>query len=109
MALVILEQIMARKYEAKENYYELKRLYNEIKDTSRRSKSLDNERFEDVSDSLANSDKEGKVELSSYMDFYLGMRSNRQIKDIVPPAGLKATNSNYCDSKFVKSLDLKEK
>ena len=43
------------------------------------------------------------------MDFYLGMRSNRQIKDIVPPAGLKATNSNYCDSKFVKSLDLKEK
>ena len=62
---------MARKYEAKENYYELKRLYNEIKDTSRRSKSLDNERFEDVSDSLANSDKEGKVELSSYMNFYL--------------------------------------
>ena len=39
------------------------------------------------------------------MNFYLSVKSNRQLKDLLIPSGLTATNRNYADVRFVKDLD----
>lgn len=83
---------MKRNRKLEQNFYDLRKLYEETKAQSIHD---DNDKFEDVPQNIADSDKYGKVNLKGYMDFYLSMKSNRQIKDLSTPAGLTSTNKNY--------------
>lgn len=103
--LIYLEIKMKRNNKIKHSYYELKKLFKKTREKARKIKVLDEEIFEDVPVKLSEKDKEGKIEKRSYMEFYLSMRSNRQIKDLLVPSGLTSTDKNYCNAKFVKDLD----
>lgn len=103
--MIYLEIKMKRKNKIKHSYYELKKLFKKTRDKARKIKVLDEEKFEDVPVELSDKDKEGKIEKRGYMEFYLSMRSNRQIKDLIIPSGLTSTDKNYANIKFVKDLD----
>jgi len=102
---------MYSKSSVKDSYYGLKELYNELKNKNKKKKAKvkakvkDEEKFEDVPIELSDKDKEGKIKKNSYMNFYLSVKSNRQLKDLLIPSGLTATNRNYADVRFVKDLD----
>jgi len=98
---------MYSKSSVKDSYYSLKELYNELKNKNKKKKAKvkDEEKFEDVPIELSDKDKEGKIKKNSYMNFYLSVKSNRQLKDLLIPSGLTATNRNYADVRFVKDLD----
>lgn len=93
--------------EVKNSYYDLKEIFREIKEKNYNNKHKETERFVDVSDELAEQDRIGKVKKNDYMDYYLSVKSNRQIKDEVQPSGVTAKNKNYdyANAKFVGSLD----
>ena len=62
------------------------------------------ERFEDVPVELSEKDREGIVIKKGYMDFYMSVRENINIKDLLVPSGLTSTDKNYANIKFVKDL-----
>lgn len=103
--MIYLENKMKRNNKIKHSYYELKKLFKKTRDKARKIKVLDEEKFEDVPVELSDKDKDGKIEKRGYMEFYLSMRSNRQIKDLIIPSGLTSTDKNYANIKFVKDLD----
>ena len=47
----------------------------------------------------------GIVIKKGYMDFYMSVRENINIKDLLVPSGLTSTDKNYANIKFVKDLD----
>tara|TARA_R110002012_G_scaffold298364_2_gene496729 strand:+ start:181 stop:480 length:300 start_codon:yes stop_codon:yes gene_type:complete len=99
---------MYSKSSVKNSYYGLKEVFREIKEQNYKKKYKETERFEDVPKEISDKDKDGKIQKISYMDFYLSMKSNRQIKDNeVQPSGVTATNKNYdyANAKFVESLE----
>ncbi len=103
-SLIYLENKMKRK-NIKNSYYELKKLFRENKEKAKKVKVKCKERFEDVPVELSDKDKEGKIEKKGYMDFYLSMRENINIKDLLVPSGLRSSDKNYANIKFVKDLD----
>jgi len=102
---------MYSKSSVKNSYYGLKEVFREIKEQNYKKKYKETERFVDVSDELAELDRIGKVKKNDYMDYYLSVKSNRQIKDEVQPSGVTAKNKNYdyANAKFLESLDEKVK
>jgi hypothetical protein len=58
---------------------------------------------------LSDKDKEGRVIKKGYMDFYMSIRENINIKDLLVPSGLTSTDKNYANIKFVKDLDYESK
>ena len=98
---------MYSKSKIKNSYYDLKEIFREIKERNYKKKYKETERFVDVSDELAEKDRIGKVKKNDYMDYYLSVKSNRQIKDEVQPSGVTAKNKNYdyANAKFVESLE----
>ncbi len=102
--MIYLENKMKTK-NIKNSYYELKKLFRENKEKAKKIKVKCKERFEDVPVELSDKDKEGKIEKRGYMDFYLSMRENINIKDLLVPSGLTSSDKNYANIKFVKDLD----
>jgi len=98
---------MYSKSKIKNSYYDLKEIFREIKERNYKKKYKETDRFVDVSDELAEKDRIGKVKKNDYMDYYLSVKSNRQIKDEVQPSGVTAKNKNYdyANAKFVESLE----
>tara|TARA_A100000172_G_scaffold80465_1_gene70125 strand:- start:2511 stop:2807 length:297 start_codon:yes stop_codon:yes gene_type:complete len=98
---------MYSKSKIKNSYYDLKEIFREIKERNYKTKYKETDRFVDVSDELAEKDRIGKVKKNDYMDYYLSVKSNRQIKDEVQPSGMTAKNKNYdyANAKFVESLE----
>jgi acyl carrier protein phosphodiesterase len=98
---------MYSKSKIKNSYYDLKEIFREIKERNYKKKYKETDRFVDVSDELAEQDRIGKVKKNDYMDYYLSVKSNRQIKDEVQPSGVTAKNKNYdyANAKFVESLE----
>tara|TARA_R100000773_G_C4194353_1_gene99101 strand:- start:297 stop:587 length:291 start_codon:yes stop_codon:yes gene_type:complete len=96
---------MKRKKDLNQSYYELKKLYNEIKAKAKKVEVTCEDRFEDVPVELSDKDKEGRVIKKGYMDFYMSIRENMNIKDLLVPSGLTSTDKNYANIKFVKDLD----
>ena len=98
---------MYSKSKIKNSYYDLKEIFREIKERNYKTKYKETDRFVDVSDELAEQDRIGKVKKNDYMDYYLSVKSNRQIKDEVQPSGVTAKNKNYdyANAKFVESLE----
>ena len=98
---------MYSKSKIKNSYYDLKEIFREIKERNYKKKYKETDRFVDVSDELAEKDRIGKVKKNDYMDYYLSVKSNRQIKDEVQPSGMTAKNKNYdyANAKFVESLE----
>ena len=98
---------MYSKSKIKNSYYDLKEIFREIKERNYKKKYKETDRFVDVSDELAELDRIGKVKKNDYMDYYLSVKSNRQIKDEVQPSGMTAKNKNYdyANAKFVESLE----
>ena len=98
---------MYSKSKIKNSYYDLKEIFREIKERNYKKKYKETDRFVDVSDELAELDRIGKVKKNDYMDYYLSVKSNRQIKDEVQPSGVTAKNKNYdyANAKFVESLE----
>ena len=98
---------MYSKSKIKNSYYDLKEIFREIKERNYKRKYKETDRFVDVSDELAEKDRIGKVKKNDYMDYYLSVKSNRQIKDEVQPSGVTAKNKNYdyANAKFVESLE----
>ena len=98
---------MYSKSKIKNSYYDLKEIFREIKERNYKKKYKETDRFVDVSDELAELDRIGKVKKNDYMDYYLSVKCNRQIKDEVQPSGVTAKNKNYdyANAKFVESLE----
>jgi len=72
-------------------YTDLKELHKELK--AKKTKP-EEERFEDVSEELAEADRFGKVHYSCYSDYYT-MAKNRNGDARAFPSGLTAKNRNY--------------
>lgn len=100
-----LENEMKIKKDLNQSYYELKKIYNEIKEKAKKVEVNCEERFEDVPIELSEKDREGIVIKKGYMDFYMSVRENINIKDLLVPSGLTSTDKNYANIKFVKDLD----
>lgn len=96
---------MKIKKDLNQSYYELKKIYNEIKEKAKKVEVNCEERFEDVPIELSEKDREGIVIKKGYMDFYMSVRENINIKDLLVPSGLTSTDKNYANIKFVKDLD----
>lgn len=96
---------MKIKKDLNQSYYELKKIYNEIKEKAKKVEVNCEERFEDVPIELSEKDREGIVIKKGYMDFYMSVRDNINIKDLLVPSGLTSTDKNYANIKFVKDLD----
>ena len=72
-------------------YTDLKELHKELK---AKKTEPEEERFEDVSEELAELDRFGKVHYSCYSDYYT-MAKNRNGDERAFPSGLTAKNRNY--------------
>jgi agmatine/peptidylarginine deiminase len=75
------------------HYNELKAIYKKLKNkNTEEDKSL---RFEDVPKKLSDLDKDGNIERTSYMEFYLGNKYHVNPNQLIQPSGLNAKNKNY--------------
>lgn len=75
------------------HYNELKAIYKKLKNkNTEEDKSL---RFEDVPKELSDLDRDGNIQRTSYMEFYLGSKYDVNPNQLIQPSGLNAKNKNY--------------
>ena len=75
------------------HYNELKAIYKKLK--NRNTEEDKSVRFEDVPKELSDLDKDGNIERTSYMEFYLGNKYHVNPNLLIQPSGLNAKNKNY--------------
>jgi len=75
------------------HYNELKAIYKKLKNKNTEEDKL--LRFEDVPKELSDLDKDGNIERTSYMEFYLGNKYHINPNDLIQPSGLNSKNKNY--------------
>lgn len=71
-----------------------KRLYDKIQGAIDKVNS-DNERFEDVPVEVSDRDRDGKVKLISYYEYYKHILFVPDKNDNLQPAGMSSTNKDY--------------
>lgn len=98
---------MYTKSKIKNSYYDLKKVFKEIKKESKKLNIKNEEKFEDVAKELSDKDKEGSFKFASYMDFYVNVKYELEKGENVQPSGMTAKNKNYDypNAKFIGSLD----